>query len=67
MQLQHELHHELPAHTLELLFRGQLVESSNRVCLDLASKHVALPTRIPILERVPPQSNSVHFSMKDSM
>ena len=44
VQLQHVLHHKQSAHTLELLFRSLLVESSKRVCLVLGSKHVVLPT-----------------------
>ena len=43
MQLQHELHHELLAHTLHLHFRSLLVGSSKRFGLAPAKKHAALP------------------------
>ena len=43
MQLQHELHHELLAHILELLFRSLHVGFFQLACLGFASKHVALP------------------------
>ena len=45
MHLQHELHHELLAHVLELLFRSKIVRSSKRVCLAPANDHVALPKK----------------------
>ena len=37
VQLQHELHHELHGHILELLFRRMLAGNSKRVCLALAT------------------------------
>ena len=36
VQLHHEIHHELLAHFLELLFRSLFVGSSNRFCCTLA-------------------------------
>ena len=42
VQLQHELHHELPDHVLKLLFRSLLVASSKRFCFAPASEHVVL-------------------------
>ena len=54
VQLQHELHRELSAHILELLFRSLCVRSSRPVCLSPASKHVALPNRSDNCERLLP-------------
>ena len=54
MQLQHELHHELLADVLELLFRSLLDGSSKRVCRAPANKHVALPICSDSCERLPP-------------
>ena len=38
--LQRELHHELLAHTIDLLFPSLLVGSSNRVCLAPATEYI---------------------------
>ena len=54
MQLQQELHHELLAHILELLFRRLVVGSSKRVCLAPASRQIALPISTDNCERVLP-------------
>ena len=43
VRLQRELHHELLARLLELVFRGLLVGKSKRFCLATASKPAALP------------------------
>ena len=51
VQLQRELHHQLPDHTLELLCRSLLVETLKRFCLALASKQVACQ-QIPLIVSV---------------
>ena len=43
VQLQHELHHELLAHTLVLLFRSLLKVQSVSALLSPGNKHVVLP------------------------
>ena len=65
MQLQHELHDELLAHILELLFRSLFVGSSKRVCLAPVSKPVALPISSENCERLLPLRSLVHFSREE--
>ena len=62
VQLQYELHHELPAHILELRVRSLLAESSKRFCLAPDKIRVALPTDSCGCERPLPLPNFVYFS-----
>ena len=66
-QLQHEHHHELTSIILELLFQSLLVGSSKLVCLDPASKRVALPTHSDYFERFLPVGNFVFFTQSGLM
>ena len=52
MHLQHELHHELLAHILELLFRSLFVGSSKRFGLAPASGQFAPPVSAENCERL---------------
>ena len=52
VQLQHGFHHELPAHTLELLFRSVIVGSSKRSCLLFSPLNMLLCQQIPSLVSV---------------
>ena len=51
VQRQHNLHRELPAHFLELLWQSLLAESSKRVCIAPATRDVALQTESCLCER----------------
>ena len=59
MKLEHELHDELPARILELLFRSLLAGSSKRIFPVPAKKHVDLPTVSSKRERTSLQKGSM--------